>query len=306
MAAHQEVAVELRHLHAFVAVAEELNFRRAAVRLHMSQPPLSQQIKRLENEVGVALLRRTTRRVALTAAGEAFLDEARRTLSSAEAAPRLARQAASGEIGTLRLGFSGQTSYQVMLLIVRKFRERYPQVRFDIVSPLLGGELVDRINQQEVDVGLLRLPVPTRGLRLRELQSHPLAAAVSADHPLAEREHIELADLAGETFIGYTANRGSVVNHVVREAFAELGFLLEWGQEAPDTHTILSLVGAGAGIGVVPLTAGHLKLPGVVLVPVRDAPSLPLALAWRDDDANPALAGLVGLLDEIAAELDEP
>lgn len=306
MAPHQEVAVELRHLHAFVAVAEELNFRRAAVRLHMSQPPLSQQIKRLENEVGVALLRRTTRRVALTAAGEAFLDEARRTLSSAAAAPQLARQAAAGEIGTLRLGFSGQTSYQVMLLIVRKFRERYPQVRFDIVSPLLGGELVDRINQQEVDVGLLRLPVPTRGLRLRELQSHPLAAAVSADHPLAERERIELADLAGETFIGYTANRGSVVNHVVRETFAELGFLLEWGQEAPDTHTILSLVGAGAGIGVVPLTAGHLKLPGVVLVPVRDAPSLPLALAWRDDDANPALAGLVGLLDEIAAELDEP
>nr|WP_228047128.1 LysR substrate-binding domain-containing protein [Saccharopolyspora sp. HNM0983] len=294
----------MRHLQAFVAVAEELNFRRAAVRLHMSQPPLSQQIKRLEGEVGVALLRRTTRRVALTAAGEAFLDEARRTLSSAEAAPRAARQAAAGEIGTLRLGFSGQTSYQVMLLIVRKFRERYPRVRFDIVSPLLGGELVDQINQQEVDVGLLRLPVPSAGLQLRELQRHPLAAAVSADHPLAERDLIGLDDLRPETFISYTANRGSVVNQVVREACADLGFVPDFGQEAPDTHTILSLVGAGAGIGMVPLTAGHLKLPGVVLVPVTDAPLLPLALAWREDDPNPALAGLVGLLDEIAAELD--
>src|SRR5437763_1396116 len=126
------VGVELRHLEAFAVVAEELNFRRAAERLHMSQPPLSQQIKRLENEVGVPLLRRTTRQVALTAAGEAFLIEVRKVLTAARAAPRVARQAAAGQIGSLRLGFSGPTSYEVMLLIVRKFRERYPQVRFDI------------------------------------------------------------------------------------------------------------------------------------------------------------------------------
>lgn len=295
--------MELRHLQAFVAVAEELNFRRAAVRLHMSQPPLSQQIKRLEHEVGVALLRRTTRQVALTAAGEAFLREARKTLQSAEAAPRLARQAAAGEIGVVRLGFSGQTSYRVMLLIVRKFRERYPNVRFDILSPLYGGELVDQINQREVDAGLLRLPVPTEGLCVRELEQHPLAAALPEDHRLARVRELGLDDLRGESFISYPTNRGSVVNQLVQAACLRHGYSPNFVQEAPDTHTILSLVGAGSGISLVPMTAAHLKVPGVVLVPVHDAPPIPLALVWREDDPNPALAGLIGLLDEVAAEL---
>ncbi|MCI2418811.1 LysR substrate-binding domain-containing protein [Saccharopolyspora sp. K220] len=295
--------MELRHLQAFVAVAEELNFRRAAVRLHMSQPPLSQQIKRLEHEVGVPLLRRTTRQVALTAAGEAFLHEARKTLQAAEAAPRLARQAAAGEIGVVRLGFSGQTSYQVMLLIVRKFRERYPKVRFEIRSPLYGGELVDRINQQEVDAGLLRLPVPTEGLCVRELEQHALAVALPEDHRLADGRSIGLADLRGEAFISYPSGRGSVVNQLVQAACLRHGYSPDFVQEAPDTHTILSLVGAGSGISLVPMTAEHLKVPGVVLVPVHDAPPIPLALVWRADDQNPALAGLVGLLDEVVAEL---
>ncbi|SDZ35008.1 transcriptional regulator, LysR family [Saccharopolyspora shandongensis] len=295
--------MELRHLQAFVAVAEELNFRRAAVRLHMSQPPLSQQIKRLEHEVGVALLRRTTRQVELTAAGEAFLREARKTLQSAEAAPRLARQAAAGEIGVVRLGFSGQTSYRVMLLIVRKFRERYPNVRFDILSPLYGGELVDQINQQEVDAGLLRLPVPTEGLCVRELDQHPLAVALPDGHRLAGEWRVGLDDLRGESFISYPTNRGSVVNQLVQAACLQRGYNPNFVQEAPDTHTILSLVGAGSGISLVPMTAAHLKVPGVVLVPVHDAPSVPLALVWREGDRNPALAGLVGLLDEVVAEL---
>ncbi|MEY8040271.1 LysR substrate-binding domain-containing protein [Saccharopolyspora cebuensis] len=295
--------MELRHLRAFIAVAEELNFRRAAVRLHMSQPPLSQQIKRLEHEVGVALLHRTTRQVALTAAGEAFLVEARKTLKAAQAAPRVARQAAAGEIGSIRLGFSGPTSYQVLLLIVRKFRERFPQVRFDIVSPLLGGELVGLLNRQDVDAGLLRLPISASGLRVRELQRHPLAAALPAGHPLAGDAEVVLPDLRDEGFISYPADRGSVVNQVVQAACLQHGFRPEFVQEAPDTHTILSLVGAGAGVGLVPLSAGHLEVPGVVLLPVRDAPVVPLALAWREDDPNPALRGLVGLLDEVVAEL---
>jgi DNA-binding transcriptional LysR family regulator len=295
--------VELRHLQAFVAVAEELNFRRAAVRLHMSQPPLSQQIKRLEHEVGVVLLRRTTRQVALTAAGEAFLREARKTLQAAEAAPRLARQAAAGEIGVVRLGFSGQTSYRVMLLIVRKFRERYPNVRFDILSPLYGGELVDQINQQEIDAGLLRLPVPTEGLCVRELEQHPLAVALPEDHRLAGARRIGLADLRAESFISYPTNRGSVVNQLVQAACLQHGYSPDFVQEAPDTHTILSLVGAGSGISLVPMPAGHLKVPGVVLVRVHDAPPVPLALVWRADDQNPALGGLIGLLDEVVAEL---
>lgn len=294
--------MELRHLKAFVIVAEELNFRRAAARLHMSQPPLSQQIKRLEAEVGVRLLQRTTRQVALTAAGEAFLHEARKTLKSAREAPRVARQAAAGQIGELRLGFSGPTSYEVLLLIVRKFRERYPQVRFDIISPLFGGELVEKLNRQEVDAGLLRLPISATGLQLRELMSHPLAAVLPAEHELADREQIHLSELSEERFVCYPTDRGSVVNQVVLAACLQHGFSPNFAQEAPDTHTIMSLVGAGAGIGLVPLSAGHLEVPGVVVAQVFDAPQVPLGLAWREDDGNPALHALVGLLDEIAAD----
>ncbi|GAB3301304.1 LysR substrate-binding domain-containing protein [Parasphingorhabdus pacifica] len=294
--------MELRHLNAFVVVAEELNFRRAAARLHMSQPPLSQQIKRLEAEVGVRLLQRTTRQVALTAAGEAFLREARNTLQSAHAAPRVARQAAAGQIGALRLGFSGPTSYEVLLLLVRRFREQNPKVRFDIISPVFGGELVEKLDRQEVDAGLLRLPISANGLRVRELMSHPLAAVLPTEHALAEREEIHLRELSGERFVCYPTDRGSVVNQVVLAACLQHGFSPDFAQEAPDTHTILSLVGAGAGVGLVPLSAGHLEVPGVVVVAVTDPPQVPLGLAWREDDPNPALHALVDLLDQIAAD----
>ncbi|MHA6800212.1 LysR substrate-binding domain-containing protein [Bounagaea algeriensis] len=296
--------MELRHLEMFVAVAEELNFRKAAQRLHMSQPPLSQQIKRLEGEVGVALLWRTTRHVALTAAGEAFLGEVRKMLAAAHAAPVVARKAAAGQIGSLRLGFSGPTSYEALLLIVRKFRERYPQVRFEIVSPLYGGELVERINREELDAGLLRLPIPSeRGLNVRELQRHPLVMAVPTGHALAEQDQGSLDDIKDEPIITYPTGRGSVVNQIVQAACLQRGFSPHFAQEAPDTHTILSLVGAGSGIGLVPASAGHLELPGVVLVPLPGAPAIPLALAWREDDPNPALHALVDLLHEVVEEV---
>lgn len=296
--------MELRHLEAFVVVAEELNFRRAAERLHVSQPPLSQQIKRLEREVGVPLLHRTTRHVELTAAGEAFLGEVRKGLAAVHAAPVVARKAATGQIGSLRLGFSGPTSYEVLLLLVRKFRERYPQVRFDIISPLYGGELVERLCRQELDAGLLRLPVPTEaGLSVREVQRHPLVVAVPTGHAFAGAEPIALEQLRDEPIVTYPTGRGSVVNQVVQAACLQRGFSPHFVQEAPDTHTILSLVGAGSGVGLVPASAGHLELPGVALVPLSDAPIIPLALAWRTEDTNPALHALVELLDEVVREV---
>lgn len=295
--------MELRHLESFVAVAEELNFRRAAERLHMSQPPLSQQIKRLEQEVGVPLLWRTTRHVRLTSAGEAFLREARKVLGSAKAAPRLARQAAAGEIGVVRLGFSGQVSYPVMSSLVRRYRESHPDVRFDILSPLFGGELVDRISKQQIDVAILPLPVPTEGLCVRELEQRPLAVAVPENHVLAGSQSVEMSDLRGEPIISYPFNSGSVINQLVQADCLRHGFSPYFAQEAPDTHTILYLVGAGTGIGLVPEMAKHLRVPGVLLVPVNDAPLIRLALVWREGDTNPALTGLVSLLDEVVAEI---
>ncbi|MFZ3561896.1 LysR substrate-binding domain-containing protein [Streptomyces sp. BH055] len=300
------VHVELRHLRSFVTVAEELNFRRAAERLQMSQPPLSQQIKRLEHEVGVTLLRRTTRQVALTAAGEAFLTEARRALRAAREAPVAARRAASGQTGVVRLGFSGPTSHEVLILMTRKFRERRPRVRLEIHGPLYGGELVTRLTDDEIDAGLMRLPVSGSGIQARELTRHNIVVALPAGHRLATREEIGMDDIQDEPVVSHPTNRGAGIVALIHTAYLAHGSSPRIVQEAPDTHTILTLVGAGVGIGFVPSSAGHLKVPGVVLIPARDIPPLPLALAWRAGDPNPALHALIDLLDEIAEDCADP
>lgn len=298
--------MELRYLSAFVTLAEELNFRRAAERMRMAQSPLSQQIKRLEREVGVALLRRTTRQVALTAAGEAFLTEARRALAAAEAAPRAARQAAAGRIGLVRLGFTGPASYEVLLLLARAFRRQYPDVRLDIAGPAYSGELVGLLHRGTVDAALVRTPVPAGGLRIREITRHAIVAAVPAGHPLAGEDTVTMAQLADHPLIGYPSGRGAAIASVVRGAFTQHELNPDISQEAPDTHTIMLLAGAGTGIGLVPASAAHLKVPGVVVVPVRDLRPVALALAWLADSPNPALGSLTGLIDEVRSECTPP
>jgi DNA-binding transcriptional LysR family regulator len=294
--------VELRHIEAFIAVAEELNFRRAAERLHIAQPPLSQQIKRLEREVGVTLLNRTTRQVSLTPAGEAFLREARRAVLAAHAAPRAAREVAAGKSGVVRLGFSGPTSYEVLVLLTKMYRERRPNVRLDVVGPVYGGELIERLGRDEIDAGLVRLPVPGSGIAVQEITRHSMAVVLPADHPLAGHAQVGLPEVRHDPVISLLSNRGAALVTLIHSAFLAYGFSPNIVQEAPDTHTIMSLVGAGAGIGFVPASAGHIKLPGVVLVPVPDIPPIPLALAWREDDINPALRALIDLLPAVSAE----
>jgi DNA-binding transcriptional LysR family regulator len=295
--------VELRHLRAFVTVAEELSFRRAAQRLRVAQSPLSQHIKRLEREVGVRLLWRTTRQVTLTAAGEAFLAEARRALAAAEAAPGVARRAAEGQIGLIRLGFTGPASYEVLLVMLRAFRRHRPQVRLDTVGPAYSGELADRLVRGDLDAALVRVPIAARTLRLRILTRHRVAAVLPVSHPLAGGAAVHLDELAGEPVIGYPAHRGAATADVITSAFVRHGLLPNVVQEAPDTHTIMLLAGAGVGVGLVPESAGHLNVPGVVVLPVPEIPPVALALAWRGDDQNPALHALVELADEVIDQL---
>jgi DNA-binding transcriptional LysR family regulator len=302
---HRGGTMELRHMEAFIVVAEELNFRRAAERLLMAQPPLSQLIKRMEREVGALLFERTTRQVKLTPAGEVFLAEARRSVRAARSATVAARDVAAGKLGTVRLGFSGPTSYEALVNLTRKFRERRPSVRLEIVGPLYGGEAMRHLERHEIDAGLVRLPVASDArVGIREIISHPIVVALPVGHPLADRTEIRLVDVRDEPVISHPRHRGSGTVTVIHNAFLAQGFSPNVVQEAPDTHTLLSLVGAGVGIGFVPSAADHIKLPGVVLVPVPDIPPVTLVLAWREADANPALRALIALADEVAPDCE--
>jgi DNA-binding transcriptional LysR family regulator len=267
----------------------------------MSQPPLSQQIKRLEAEIGLRLLERTTRQVSLTAAGGVFLREARGILGSVDSSVRLARQAAAGESGVIRLGMSGQGGYEVMSLLLRKFRESFPGMFFDIVMPLYRVESVQRILNHDLDVGILALPVPTNGLEVRELVQQRLVMAVPINHNLAKFDSLETTALSGERTIRYPVGRGSVIEKLVEAACVQQGVSPYFVQEAPDTHTLLQLVGAGVGVGVVPESAAAIQVSGVKLIPLTDTPLLSLGLVWRAGDPSPALANLVRVGEEIQA-----
>lgn len=291
--------MELRYLTAFVAVAEELSFRRAAERLQMAQPPLSQQIKRLERELGVALFHRTTRQVTLTAAGEACLAEARRALAATAALPRVGRRAADGLLGTVRLSFTGPASYEVLTVVVETFRRHRPGVRLDIRQPGFGGELVQSVRENETDIALVRLPLDTAGLEVREIASGASCVALPESHPLASAEQVEITDLRDEPVIDYPSRRGVAFSGAIRTAFLEHGIVPNVVQEAPDTLALVLLVGVGAGIGFVPMSTRWLAAPGVTLRPVRGLPPSRLAMVWRHDDHNPALGALTGLLDEV-------
>ena len=292
--------MELRYLQAFVVVAEELNFRRAAERLQMAQPPLSQQIKRLERELGVTLFRRTTRQVTLTPAGEACLAEARKALEATAALPRVGRQAADGLLGTVRLGFTGPASYEVLTIIAGTFRRRCPGVRLEIRPPVFSGELVEAVRNKAVDIALVRLPLDSSGLSVREISTGAICAVLPDSHPLATAERVELKQLVDEPVIDYPSRRGVAFTGSIRSAFLEHGVVPNVVQEAPDTVTLMLLVGAGMGIGFVPMSTRHFVAPGITLRPVDGLPPTTLATIWCEDDENPALHTLVRLLDEVS------
>ena len=296
--------MELRHLRAFLVVAEELHFGRAARRLHMSQPPLSQQIKRLEQEVGARLLDRSTREVALTSAGRAFRAEARRALDAVDAACTAARRAERGDTGTIRLGFTGPSSYHVLPALARRFGEDNPGVRLVLAPPSFSGELTGALRDGEIDLGFVRLPVSAPGLTVRTLQREPFVAVLPDRHPLAGADVIDLPELADDPFVAYPAMRGSVLRDKLGAACLTAGFSPRIVQEAPDTHTLVSLVGTGIGVTLLPAAARHLVLEGVRYLPLRDvAIDVPLGMAWREDDPNPALAAF---LDTAAALFPQP
>lgn len=292
--------IELRQLRYFIAVAEEMHFGRAAERLHMTQPPLSQTIQALEAMLGSALFARTKRRVALTPAGLALLPEARRIVAQADALPSLARRAASGESGRLSLAFVSTADYSVLPSFLREFRERYPQVQLELREATTDVQL-DELADGRIDVGMLIPPLPEKMKDLLDylpLIAEPLILAAPKGTPgLRGATAVALETLAELPLIIFPRRIAPSLHDAILACFRDAGMTPRIGQEAIQMQTIVGLVSAGMGIALVPQSVSNLKRPGVDYRQLAgNAPLVETGLAWRRDNGSPVLRAFLELL----------
>jgi DNA-binding transcriptional LysR family regulator len=291
--------VELRHLRYFVAVAEERHFGRAAARLHIAQPPLSQQIRQLESELGVQLLRRTTRRVDLTAAGEAYLVRARQIITAVSSAAGEAQRVAAGLQGRLVIGCVGSATYSLLPQLVRTLREELPDVEVSVQGEMLAPDQVGALLAGRIDLGLLRPPVDEDALNLKVLRADRLIVAMPEGHRLAERQRVRLRDLAGEDFVIHAGGGRSVMHDTVLARCREAGFEPRVRHEVAETSTLVTFVAAGLGIAVVPEPTAELMVPGVAYRALTGQASVELAAATRADDDAPHLQRALDVLTSL-------
>ena len=282
--------MELRHLRYFVAVAEECHFGRAAARLHIAQPPLSQQIKQLESELGVVLLQRSTRKVELTPAGERYLERARDILAAVDTAGGEAGRIAAGLVGRLAIGFTGSATYDLLPSLTRALRSDLPGIELDLRGEMLTPVQVECLVAGSLDMGFLRPPVTHPDIEVRILRREPLIAALPEAHPLAGRPQVRLADLRDDPFVSYPGQHRSVVYEAFLEACQQAGFAPSQVVHVGETSTLVAFVAAGLGVALVPASVQHLQVTGVRYLPLAGTTrEVALALATRAGDRSPHL-----------------
>jgi len=297
--------MELRHLRAFVAVAEELHFGRAAERLGIQQPPLSLQIQALERELGTRLFDRGSRRVALTPVGSLFLTEARATLAQAARAVDVARRAAEGEIGEIRLGFTASSPFtEVMPQVIYAFRRRFPAVSLKLVG-MTTREQLAALLAHKLDLAFVRspfAPIPPELTALSVL-SDRLMLVLRADHPLAALSAVPIAALAHEPFVMFERDAGTGVWDQIVALCADQGFSPTVAQEAREAPTLIGLVAAGLGVTILPGSLERIRVDGVVYRPL-DTPQAAsrVLLAHRRDETAGAVTAFVRLVAEIVGD----
>jgi DNA-binding transcriptional LysR family regulator len=285
--------MELRHLRYFVAVAEERHVTRAAERLGMQQPPLSQQIRALERELDVQLFRRRPRGVELTDAGSALLAEARAILSHIDDASAAAKRAARGEQGRIAVGFTSSAPFHPFVpRIIRAYREAFPRVALTLEE---GGtmELIDHLRDERIDVAFVRTAIADKeGLVVDRLLKEAMVLALPRAHVLARRtsKAVPLKSLADETFIVYRRHNGPGLYDAILSACNTAGFSPRVGQEAPRIVSTLNLVAAGVGISLVPESLQRMRMDGVIFRRISGAaqPMAPLYLASRRGETSAA------------------
>lgn len=290
--------MELRHIRYFLAVAEEQNFTRAAAKLGIGQPPLSQQIRDLENEIGAALFHRVPHGAELTEAGSAFLPEARAAIASAEKAKLAAQRATRGETGRLALGFTASSAFNTAVSgTIRRFRGQWPDVSLSLTE-MNSNWLMEKLMRQEIDAAFIRpgLEDP-KDVYLKRLADEPMLIALPAHHPLAKLKTVPLAALAGEPFILFPRTVGlSLYDDIVRGC-RDAGFELVVTQEAPQIPSVINLVAADLGVSIVPGSLAHLKLDGVAYRPIEGPPLVArLGLAMLKARRSRVVGNLMSLI----------
>ena len=291
--------MELRHLRYFVAVAHEGHVTRAAEKLHIQQPPLSQQIRALEREIDAVLFVRHPRGVSLTDAGRSFLADAEQILAQAEHAKIRARRTARGEVGRIAVGFTTSAPFHPLVArAIREFRGHRPDVSF-VLEESSSNDMVSGLRDDRLDVAFIRSGlVDPQGVTVHPLLQEDMVAAFPARHPLIKRARLTLKDLADETMILYRRPDGRGLYDVIIAACAEAGFSPHVGQEAPRIVSTLNLVAAGLGITIVPASLSRLPLEGVTYKPLTGKPALkvPLNLACRSDERSAATLAFIDLV----------
>ncbi|WP_270449998.1 LysR family transcriptional regulator [Kocuria marina] len=289
--------MELRQLNYFIAVAEERHFGRAAKRLHMAQPPLSQQIRQLEEQLGVKLLDRTTRRVDLTPAGQELLDRGRQIINEVETLKADVYQVGNGATGVLRVGFSGSATYSAMPRLVRHAKEQLPGVSLTLQGEMLTPAMEAGLRDHTLDAAILRPPVASQDIEYRIVGREKLVVAMPSDSPLASGRPVAANELQEQNFVSYPPE--SVVYRTVSEMCRRAGFQLRIAQVTHETSTMLSFVAAGGGIAVVPESVRALQLEGVLYTDLEDSPVTEMAVAWRRDDRSALLANFLNLVMDV-------
>jgi DNA-binding transcriptional LysR family regulator len=292
--------MELRQLRYFVAVAEEGHFGRAAQRLHMSQPPLSMQIKGLETELGIELLNRSTRRVWLTDAGRIFLEKARAILGAVKEAQDAARGAENGMQGRLHVGFISSATLNLLPPSLRLFRERFSGVELEL-KELTSAQQVDALYADEIQVGLVRLPVRAPGIRFEPVLEERLVVALPSGHVLETRDRVSLEAIADLPLIFFTRQLIPGFHAQIVELFQRVGAFPRVAQHAVHLQTIVGLVASGIGIAILPGSAERVGREGVVYrtLDEPDATSW-MGLAWVEGSKSTLVKNFVRTVREVA------
>jgi DNA-binding transcriptional LysR family regulator len=294
--------MDQRQLSSFVTLAEELHFVRAAARLGVTQPALSQQIARLEETLAVRLFERTKRRVALTDAGRVFLTDALAILRQFEQAAMGARRAAKGQIGRLTIGFVEASPFNVLPRLVSRLSRDLPEVSL-FLQEMVTEEQVEALRSGRIDVGLLRPMFNEPDFGRLPLLRESYLVALPVGHPLAEADSVPLSALREERFIVTPARKRRYVEGRFRAAFRRAGFEPQVAQEVNQLHTIIGLVGGGIGVALVPHSVSRLDLEGVVYRPLRDkdAPVAELVAAWSLERETPVLRRFLAIAQATAS-----